>query len=149
MLYLSLLCPFSLLSWVVYLIVHRSFRISLNTSLVAIVCYNAAVLEGFISPSNLIDSRGRYRILGQKPFSVGISYMSCHRFPAFMVCKEKCVHGLVGFPLYVTTCFPLVDCKIMSLALVFFILIIKCLVVCNFGSLQDSCIFMSFFKFIV
>ena len=52
-----------------------------------------------------------------------------------MFCKvsaEISADGLMGFPLYVTSCFSLAAFKILSLSLIFDILIIMCLCVAFF-----------------
>ena len=66
-------------------------------------------------------------------------FMSCHSLLAFKVSAGKSARSLMGFPLYVITCFSLAAFKILSLFLSFFM----CLSVFLFGFILFGTLWVS------
>ena len=69
-----------------------------------------------ISSSNLKESLAGYSILGCRFFSFITLNTSCHSLLASRVSVEKSADSLMGVPLYVICCFPLVAFNILYLS---------------------------------
>ena len=80
----------------------------------------------FISPSILNEILARYSNLGCKFFPFSILNISCPSPLACRVSAERSTVKCMGFPWYVTCCFPLAALNILSLGLVFVSLISMC-----------------------
>ena len=76
------------------------------------------VLSGklLIWPSILIESLAGYSSLGLRPLVLITWNIFCHSLLAWSLSIEKSAANLIGAPLYVTSCFALPACKILSLS---------------------------------
>ena len=113
-----------LFSSLVFLDYISPLKISYKTGLVLLNSVIFCLSEKFfILPSILNEILARYSNLGHRfpPFST--LNISCHSLLACRVSAERSVVKHMGFPLYVTCCFSLAACNILSLHLVFVSLI--------------------------
>ena len=100
------------------------FNVCCKAGLVVLNSLNFCLSEMlFISPSILNEILAGYSNLGCRfsPFST--LNISCHSLLACRVSAERSAVKCMGFPLYVTCCFPFAAFNILSLCLVFVSLI--------------------------
>ena len=90
-------------------------------------------LKLLISLSNLNKSLAGQNVLGYRFFLFITLNVSCHSLLTCTVSVEKSVDNLMGVPLYVICCFPLVAFNILSLSLILISLTTMCVHVFLYG----------------
>ena len=103
-------------SSLVFLDCISSFNICCKAGLVVLNSLNSCLTEKlFISSSILNEILAGYSHLGCRFFPFSTLNISCHSLLACRVSAERSAAKHMGFPLYVTCCFPLAAFTILSL----------------------------------